>query len=94
MRMNRTFLAFSAGLGVAIAAIASVNACLAPEDELEAPIAPAPVEVPVDPADPRQAFIQGLIEQGDVVGTVIVCEPGWTASVDTTPDGFQWAACM
>jgi len=83
MRLNRTFIAFSSGIGVAIAAVAGINACTSPD-----------VEIPVSPADPRQAFIQEMIDQGETVGTVIVCEMGWTASVDTTPDGFEWAACM
>lgn len=31
---------------------------------------------------------------GFTVGQVIYCPVGWIASVDTTADGHQWAACM
>lgn len=31
---------------------------------------------------------------GFTVGQVIYCPIGWVASVDTTADGHQWAACM
>jgi len=101
MRINRTFAAFASGVALSVAAVVGINACVAPElEDIPAPEVQVgepglpPVEVPVDPADVRRDFIQGLIDQGDVVGTVIVCEEGWAVSQDVTPDGIAWAACM
>ena len=89
------FAVFGLGVVVTAAAMFGVAACTDPglDEPVEVPVEVAPVE-PVEVADPVQVTRDMFTGDGMAVGDVIVCAEGMEVSVDVTPDGVTWAACM
>lgn len=47
-----------------------------------------------EPSSPRGLRPGDSWDGEFLVGDIIVCPDGWDVSIDTTPDGVVWAACM